>query len=76
MSAETTLYARHFGLTDAPFRATPDPRFFYTNPVYREAYATLLYGVLHRKGFIALTGDLKAGVEAFRAKRKAVFERS
>ena len=27
-------------------------------------------------GFIALTGDLKAGVEAFRAKREAEFSRS
>ena len=27
-------------------------------------------------GFIAMTGDLKAGVEAFRGKRKARFERS
>ena len=27
-------------------------------------------------GFIALTGDLKAGVDAFRAKQKPVFSRS
>ena len=61
MRAEAALYGQHFGLTQAPFRATPDPRFFYSNPVYREAYATLLYGVLQRKGFIALTGEIGTG---------------
>jgi len=55
------LYTAHFGLRQAPFRATPDPAFFYSNPVYREAYATLLYGVLQRKGFIALTGEVGTG---------------
>jgi general secretion pathway protein A len=61
VATDVTLYTAHFGLREAPFRATPDPRFFYSNPVYREAYATLLYGVLHRKGFIALTGEVGTG---------------
>jgi general secretion pathway protein A len=56
-----TVYTGHFGLREAPFRATPDPRFFYGNPVYREAYAALLYGVVARKGFIALTGEVGTG---------------
>jgi general secretion pathway protein A len=55
------MYTTHFGLRDAPFRSTPEPRFFYSNPVYREAYATLLYGVLQRKGFVALTGEVGTG---------------
>lgn len=55
------MYTAHFGLREAPFRATPDPRFFYSNAVYREAYATLLYGVTERKGFIALTGEVGTG---------------
>jgi general secretion pathway protein A len=56
-----TLYTPYFGLTEAPFRATPDPRIFYSNDVYREAYATLLYGVVQRKGFIVLTGEIGTG---------------
>jgi general secretion pathway protein A len=55
------VYAAHFGLRDAPFRATPDPRLFYLNPGYREAYETLRYGVLERKGFIALIGEVGTG---------------
>jgi general secretion pathway protein A len=61
MDGAAPIYAAHFGLRGAPFRATPDPRFFYSNPVYREAYANLLYGVLERKGFIALTGEVGTG---------------
>jgi type II secretory pathway predicted ATPase ExeA/S1-C subfamily serine protease len=56
-----TVYATYFGLREKPFNATPDARFFYTNPSYREAYATLLYGIRERKGFIALTGEVGTG---------------
>ena len=55
------VYTAHFGLRETPFRATPDPRFFYSNPAYREAYATLLYGVREHKGFIVLTGEVGTG---------------
>jgi general secretion pathway protein A len=55
------MYASHFGLREKPFNATPDPRFFYENRVYREAYATLLYGIQERKGFVMLTGEVGSG---------------
>lgn len=55
------MYASYFGLRDKPFNATPDPRFFYTNRGYQEAYAALLYGIQERKGFIALTGEVGTG---------------
>jgi len=55
------VYTAHFGFTEKPFNVTPDPRFFYANRVYQEAYAALLYGVLERKGFIVLTGEVGTG---------------
>ena len=55
------MYASYFGLRDKPFNATPDPRFFYANRGYNEAYATLLYGIRECKGFIALTGEVGTG---------------
>jgi general secretion pathway protein A len=55
------MYTRYFQLSEKPFNATPDPRFQYTNRCYREAYATLLYGIRERKGFIALTGEVGTG---------------
>ncbi len=55
------MYADYFGFREKPFNLTPDPRFFYSNPVYQEAYANLLYGVWERKGFIVLTGEAGTG---------------
>jgi type II secretory pathway predicted ATPase ExeA len=55
------MYLTHFGLRENPFNITPDPRFFYANPVYHEAYASLLMGVQERKGFIVMTGEVGTG---------------
>jgi general secretion pathway protein A len=55
------VYATHFGLREQPFNASPDARFCYAHPGYREAYAMLLYGIRERKGLIALTGEVGTG---------------
>jgi general secretion pathway protein A len=55
------VYTEHFGLGEKPFHVTPDPRFFYPSPAYQEAYASLLYGIRQRKGFIVLTGEVGTG---------------
>ena len=55
------MYTTYFGLREKPFNVTPDPRFFYANPVYREAYASLLAGVQERKGFIVMIGEVGTG---------------
>jgi general secretion pathway protein A len=55
------LYEQHFGFLDLPFNVTPNPRFSYDNPVYREAFATLRYGIEARKGFIVVTGEVGTG---------------
>ncbi|MGH7827293.1 MAG: ExeA family protein [Candidatus Binatia bacterium] len=55
------MYASFFGFNEKPFNITPDPRFFYSNPLYNEVYANLLYAVKERKGFAALTGEVGTG---------------
>ena len=55
------MYNRYFGFLESPFSVTPDPRFFYTNSVYSEAYATLRYGIEAKKGFIVITGEVGTG---------------
>jgi general secretion pathway protein A len=55
------MYTDYFGFREKPFSITPDPRFFYTNPSYQEAYASLVYGILERRGFIVLTGEIGTG---------------
>ena len=55
------MYEQHFGFHESPFSITPDPRFFYANSVYLEAYANLRYGIEAKKGFIAVTGEVGTG---------------
>src|ERR671912_1986696 len=55
------MYEQYFGFLNLPFRVTPDPRVFYSNPVYQEAFATLRYGIEARKGFIVITGEVGTG---------------
>jgi general secretion pathway protein A len=55
------MYTDYFGFREKPFGVTPDPRFFYMNPCYQEAYASLLYGIHERRGFIVLTGEVGTG---------------
>jgi general secretion pathway protein A len=55
------MYGKHFGFVELPFSVTPDPRFSYVNSDYREAFATLRYGIETRKGFIVITGEAGTG---------------
>jgi general secretion pathway protein A len=55
------MYLAFYGLREAPFSPTPDPRFLFQSARHREALAQLLYGVRERKGFIVLTGEIGTG---------------
>jgi general secretion pathway protein A len=55
------VYIEHFGFREHPFRLTSDPRFLYPNPGHQEAYASLVYGVTARRGFVVLTGEVGTG---------------
>jgi general secretion pathway protein A len=52
---------KYFGLRDDPFSVSPDPRFLYSTPATDEAFASLVYGVQKRKGFVLLTGEVGTG---------------
>ena len=55
------MYCDFYQLTERPFNVTPDPKFLYLNPRYREALASLNYGISQRKGFITLIGEAGTG---------------
>ena len=55
------MYNEHFGFAESPFNLTPDPRFFFANPCYEEAFATLRYGIGRRRGLIVVTGEAGTG---------------
>ena len=68
------MYNEHFGFTESPFKVTPDPQFFFVNPCYEEAFATLRYGIEARKGFIVITGDAGTGKTTLVKKLVGSFE--
>jgi general secretion pathway protein A len=55
------VYEEFFGLSDAPFRLTPDPRFLYLSPKHAEALAHLRLGLTEPGGFVCITGDVGTG---------------
>jgi general secretion pathway protein A len=55
------MYLKFYGLREAPFAPTPDPKFLFQSARHREALAQLIYGVRERKGFIVLTGEIGTG---------------
>src|ERR1700730_2425972 len=55
------MYKEFYGLTRNPFELTPNPFFFYSTSRHAEALATLIYGVMRRKGFVVVTGEFGTG---------------
>ena len=75
------MYNAHFRFRESPFGVTPDPQFFYSNAVYREALATLQYGIEERKGFVVVAGEpgtgkttlLRKAMHGFQSNIKAAY---
>lgn len=55
------MYNKFYGLTRSPFEASPDPHFYYPTSHHNEAMASLMYGVIRRKGFVVVTGEVGTG---------------
>ncbi|HEY1663483.1 MAG TPA: AAA family ATPase [Verrucomicrobiae bacterium] len=55
------VYLDFYGLKQAPFDISPNPRFLFHSGKHREALNHLLYGIRERKGFVQLTGEVGAG---------------
>ena len=51
------MYNEHFGFDESPFNVTPDPRFFYSNRLYQEAFTGLRWGIKLRQGLIVISGE-------------------
>lgn len=57
------MYLEHYGLKEAPFSITPDPRFVFLSERHRDALAHLLFGIGQGGGggFVQLTGEVGTG---------------
>ena len=55
------MYLEHYGLTEAPFRVTPDPNFFFTGAKRGATLDALLYAVTHDEGIVKASGEVGSG---------------
>ncbi len=55
------MYADHYRLKEKPFELAPSTRFLYLGDAHQEALDLLIYGVMERRGFILLTGEVGSG---------------
>lgn len=55
------MYRQFYNLACNPFDLSPDPYFFFPTPRHNEALALLNYGVIRRKGFVVVTGEVGTG---------------
>ncbi len=51
------MFLEYYNLLEQPFGVSPDTRFLYLNHMYREALASLWYGLREERGFMALVAE-------------------
>src|ERR1043165_9155356 len=55
------MYLSYYGFDRPAFHPAPQPHALFDTPTLNEALAGLVYGILDRKGFIALLGEVGVG---------------
>ena len=55
------MYNRHFGLSAAPFRITPDTRKFFGGGQRAQVLDTLIYAICNGEGMVKVTGEIGTG---------------
>ena len=55
------MYLEHFGLTELPFRLSPDPAFLYLSKHHARAKAYMESTIWFTDGFVVITGEVGSG---------------
>lgn len=55
------MYLEHFGLSEPPFRITPQSDFFFSGARRGATLEALLYAIRHDEGIIKITGEVGSG---------------
>lgn len=55
------MYKEFYKLKENPFNVTADPFFFYSSRSHSEAFSSLFYGIMQRKGIMVVTGEVGTG---------------
>ena len=56
-----TLYLKHFGLREAPFKITPTTEFFYAGGRRGEILHALQYAITSGEGIMMVSGEVGSG---------------
>ncbi|MEN3352861.1 MAG: biosis protein MshM [Betaproteobacteria bacterium] len=55
------MYYDHFGLTQAPFKITPNTEFFFTGGNRGSVLEALIYAITHGEGIVKVSGEVGSG---------------
>ena len=55
------MYSNFYGFKKEPFHITPDPEFLFLSPSHKQALGSIIYGVINKKGFVVITGEVGVG---------------
>jgi len=55
------MYLDFYHLKKEPFSLSPDPSFLFISEAHKEALAHLRYGLIQKKGFVLITGEVGTG---------------
>jgi type II secretory pathway predicted ATPase ExeA len=55
------MYYNHFGLSQAPFKITPNTEFFFSGGNRGPVLEALIYAITHGEGIIKVTGEVGSG---------------
>jgi general secretion pathway protein A len=55
------MYTEFYGLKEAPFGLTPNPKYIYKTESYHEVVSNLQYGISQSKGLVVVVGEVGTG---------------
>jgi len=55
------MYYEHFGLTQAPFKITPNTDIFFTGANRGPVLEALIYAITHGEGIVKVSGEVGSG---------------
>jgi general secretion pathway protein A len=55
------MYESYYGLSENPFRMTPDSRYFYASSRHQDALNHMIYAIEDHRGFVVITGEIGSG---------------
>jgi general secretion pathway protein A len=61
LAKRETFYTTFYGLRSSPFHVTPDPDNIFLTEAHKHAIGAICYGVVARKGFVVITGEVGVG---------------